>query len=259
MPLVLKSNSTRCALGVELGRQEGGTWGSICLPMWGTRHPGSQHESNEKIMPFNGKTRQDPCVLHRKARPLMTTAILSAQEEAVQSGKKVLHGTVSEWVPRLFNAICASCQPQDTLEQAFSFTESFKATESQPLIRRWAKVLKHIAGNLPRGSSVRSEVMRSGHRCCFSSVATAASYALSFGLPQSQKSVGALGMTTRNLGAALARLFAIHEVNQRAVVMIALGVPMQTIFSLLAASWCGRRALANAPAAAWTAEPMERS
>ena len=54
-------------------------------------------------------------------------------------------------------------------------------------------------------------------------------------------------------------MFAIHEINQRAVVMIALGVPMQTIFSLFAASWFGRRAVANAPAAAWTAAPMERS
>ena len=59
----------------------------------------------------------------------MTTAILSAQEEAIQSGKKVLHGTVSESVLRLFNVLCASYQPQDTLEQAFSFTESFKATD----------------------------------------------------------------------------------------------------------------------------------
>ena len=40
-------------------------------------------------------------------------------------------------------------------------------------------------------------------------VATAASYAFSFGLPQNQRSVVALGMSTRNIGAALAPLFAI--------------------------------------------------
>ena len=48
--------------------------------------------------------------------------------------------------------------------------------------------------------------------------------------------------STRNIGAALAPLFAIPDVDQRAIVMVALGVPMQTIFSLLAASWFSRRA-----------------
>jgi bile acid:Na+ symporter, BASS family len=71
----------------------------------------------------------------------------------------------------------------------------------------------------------------------FFTVATAASYGLSFGLTQGQKSVLALGMSTRNLGAAFAPLFAITGIDQRAVVMVALGVPMQTIFSLLAARW----------------------
>jgi len=93
-----------------------------------------------------------------------------------------------------------------------------------------------------------------GAQILFFSVATAASYGLSFGLPQPRKSVLALGMSTRNLGAAFAPLFAIADVDQRAIVMVALGVPMQTIFSLLAARWFARRAPKGGPGAAPAAE-----
>ena len=92
-----------------------------------------------------------------------------------------------------------------------------------------------------------------GTQILFFSVATAASYGLSFGLPQAQKSVLALGMSTRNLGAAFAPLFAIAGVDQRAIVMVAIGVPMQTIASLLAARWFARRASIGEPGAVQTA------
>jgi len=84
----------------------------------------------------------------------------------------------------------------------------------------------------------------------FFTLATAASYGLSFGLPQNQKSVLALGMATRNLGAAFAPLFAIADVDQRALVIVALGVPMQTIAALLAARWFGRLAAKGEPGTA---------
>jgi bile acid:Na+ symporter, BASS family len=61
-------------------------------------------------------------------------------------------------------------------------------------------------------------------------------------------------MSTRNLGAAFAPLFAIADVDQRAIVMVALGVPMQTIFSLLAARWFARRAPIGDPGVAPAAE-----
>ena len=63
--------------------------------------------------------------------------------------------------------------------------------------------------------------------------------------PGAEERVG-LGMSTRNLGAAFAPLFAVPSVDQRAIVMVAIGVPMQTIFSLLAARWFARRASAGA-------------
>ena len=45
-----------------------------------------------------------------------------------------------------------------------------------------------------------------------------------------------LGMATRNLGAAFAPLLAIRDVDGRSMVMVALGVTMQAMFSFAAAS-----------------------
>ena len=49
-----------------------------------------------------------------------------------------------------------------------------------------------------------------------------------------------LGMCTRNIGAALAPLFAAPDVDQRAIVMVAFGVLMQAMSSFVAASYLGR-------------------
>ena len=73
------------------------------------------------------------------------TPALSAQEQAIVDGKKVLHGTVTDRVLRMFEAIRTSGPPRVALERAVYFTESFKATEGQPLVWRWAKALKNIA------------------------------------------------------------------------------------------------------------------
>lgn len=79
-----------------------------------------------------------------------------------------------------------------------------------------------------------------GTQILFFTISTVGSYVLSFGLLPNQKSVISLGMATRNLGAAFAPLFAIPHIDRRAIVMVALGVPMQTIVSLLTAIWLGR-------------------
>jgi BASS family bile acid:Na+ symporter len=71
-------------------------------------------------------------------------------------------------------------------------------------------------------------------------VLTAFSYWLGFGLPHEQKIVLSAGMATRNLGAALAPLFAIADIDQRAIVMVVLGLPVMVVFALLAAKWFGR-------------------
>ena len=71
---------------------------------------------------------------------------------------------------------------------------------------------------------------------------TAGSYMLAFGLPQNRRSVLALGVCTRNLGAAFAPLFAVAGIDERAIVMVALGVPLQTIAAVVAARVFGSRA-----------------
>ena len=76
----------------------------------------------------------------------------------------------------------------------------------------------------------------------FYGVVTAGSYTLAFGLPPTQKSVLGLGVCTRNLGAAFAPLFAVAGVDERAIVMVALGVPQQTIAAFIAARVFGARA-----------------
>jgi bile acid:Na+ symporter, BASS family len=79
-----------------------------------------------------------------------------------------------------------------------------------------------------------------GAQIVFFSVATIAPYLLTFGIPREQRTVISLGMATRNLGAAFAPLFTAPGIDQRAIVMVALGVIMQTAFSFGAAT-CYRR------------------
>ncbi|BCS32057.1 glycyl radical enzyme [Luteitalea sp. TBR-22] len=73
---------------------------------------------------------------------------ISAQERAIAEGRKVLHGKASDRVLRMFDAIRAYGPPRVALERAVYFTESFKATEGQPLVLRWARALHHIAEHI---------------------------------------------------------------------------------------------------------------
>jgi BASS family bile acid:Na+ symporter len=81
-----------------------------------------------------------------------------------------------------------------------------------------------------------------GTQILFFSVITAASYALGFGMPARQKSVVSLGISTRNVGAAMAPLFVAPDVEQSAIVMVTLGIPMMVGFSLVAARVFAARA-----------------
>ncbi|MFO1414312.1 MAG: bile acid:sodium symporter [Burkholderiales bacterium] len=83
-----------------------------------------------------------------------------------------------------------------------------------------------------------------GSQLLFFSAATVLPFLISFGLPRSQRTVLSLGMATRNLGAAFAPLFAVPGVDQRAVVMVAMGVLMQATFSFVAATYYGRQPVA---------------
>lgn len=69
----------------------------------------------------------------------------------------------------------------------------------------------------------------------FFGVMAAASYWLSFGLKQEQRIIISMGMCTRNLGAALAPLFALTAVDERAIVMVMIGLPFMIFFAILVA------------------------
>ena len=74
---------------------------------------------------------------------------LSAQEEAIESGKQTLHGGVTDRVVRLFEAIRSYGPPRVTLDRAVLFTESFKQPRTEPMVLRWAKALKLFAERAP--------------------------------------------------------------------------------------------------------------
>jgi bile acid:Na+ symporter, BASS family len=95
-----------------------------------------------------------------------------------------------------------------------------------------------------------------GAQILFFSVASVGPYLLSFGLPRGQKIVLSLGMCTRNIGAALAPLFAVPGVDQRAIVMVSFGVLMQAAFAIATASYFGRRAKIAERGVAPTVVPM---
>jgi pyruvate-formate lyase len=81
----------------------------------------------------------------------MTTIspVLTAQEQAIESGNNALYENVSDRVLRLYEAIRAYGAPRVALDRAVIFTETFKETEGQPLVLRWAKALKHYAEQSP--------------------------------------------------------------------------------------------------------------
>ncbi len=73
-------------------------------------------------------------------------------------------------------------------------------------------------------------------------IVSTATYVFSFGLKREEKVVLSLGMTTRNLGAALVPLYAVAAIDERAIIMVVLAVPLQVIFAALAARWFKRHA-----------------
>ncbi len=77
------------------------------------------------------------------------TKVFSAQEQAIESGKKVMHGTATDRVVRIYEAVRSYGPPRVSLDRAVLFVESLKETENQPLVLRWAKALKHFAEKSP--------------------------------------------------------------------------------------------------------------
>lgn len=73
------------------------------------------------------------------------TATLSAQEDAIEKRTKVLHGTVTDRVLRMFEKMRSYGPPRVALERSVLLTEAFQENESDPLVLKWAKALKRYA------------------------------------------------------------------------------------------------------------------
>jgi BASS family bile acid:Na+ symporter len=75
----------------------------------------------------------------------------------------------------------------------------------------------------------------------FFSILTIFSYLLGFGLKYEEKIVLSIGNSTRNLGAAIAPLFAVAAVDQRAIIMVVLSLPVMVIFPFISIKLFGRK------------------
>jgi len=77
-------------------------------------------------------------------------------------------------------------------------------------------------------------------QCAFLAIVTVGAYVLSPGFPEGQRRVLALGLSTRNIGAAAAPLLA-SGADRRAMVMIALAVPTTVAGAALTSRWLSHR------------------
>lgn len=65
-------------------------------------------------------------------------------------------------------------------------------------------------------------------------------YWFGLGLRHDQKIILSIGMSTRNLGASLAPLLAVTDIDERSIIMIGLGLPAMLLFAWIATKWFGR-------------------
>lgn len=98
---------------------------------------------------MNAVTSELSSITRAAASDSSAATALSSQELAIESGARALNGNISDRVLRIFDGIRGYGSPRVTLDRATYFTESFKATEGQPLALRWAKALKHVTENIP--------------------------------------------------------------------------------------------------------------
>jgi BASS family bile acid:Na+ symporter len=70
-------------------------------------------------------------------------------------------------------------------------------------------------------------------------------YWFGFGMRHAQKIVLSIGLSTRNLGAAIAPLFSVAGIDQRAFVMVVLALPVMVVFALLSVKLFGSRDAAS--------------
>lgn len=82
-------------------------------------------------------------------------------------------------------------------------------------------------------------------QCISFGIVLASTYLFAFGLRHEEEIVLSAGLTTRDIGAAMAPLLAAPEADQQALIMVVLGLPLMVVFTRLGLKWSG---IARAPA-----------
>lgn len=120
------------------------------------------------------------------------------------------------------------------------------ATKVQPVVRKitgiatlaTAVLLLIVYGEallgIPGSLAVAAQLL-------FFSILAVGTYWLAFGLGHPQRIVLSAGTTTRNLGAAMAPLFAVGGDHPQAMIMVVLGLPIMVVVALLVARWFAPR------------------
>jgi bile acid:Na+ symporter, BASS family len=85
-------------------------------------------------------------------------------------------------------------------------------------------------------------------QCLFFAIVAAATYFTAVGMRHEERIVLSVGLTTRNIGAALAPLLAVPDAGQEAALMVVLALPLMVLFARLSVKFFGRRATVSAPA-----------
>lgn len=112
------------------------------------------------------------------------------------------------------------------------FTDLDTAVMLLILIRMYGKDYLNAVGSYAIGGQV-----------LFYSVVAVGAYSLHWGLEESQRSVLAIGLLTRNIGAAVAPLMSAKEAYRHEITMVTLAVPLTVIGGFGAAAILRRRAL----------------
>lgn len=76
---------------------------------------------------------------------------------------------------------------------------------------------------------------------------TALPYWFGVGLQTDQRLVLSMGLSTRNLGATVAPLLVVAHIDQRAIIMVGLGLPCMLLFAWVSMKWFGRSTAVSTP------------
>ena len=92
---------------------------------------------------------------------------LSAQEQAIEADNLIVHGSATDRVLGLYEAIVGYGRPRVTLDRALVFTESFRETEHEPLVMRSISLSAAFSNSASASRRLSVAFSRSNSDCSF--------------------------------------------------------------------------------------------